>query len=133
MNAPRCEVCGEREALYVCSSCGARVCGRCIDFGTWRCVNCLEAEAVPPELRPVGIPSTFFTLLSIGFLFIFLGFALMFVAGLLSGGNVGGGIFVWPIPLVFGFGSGVLVSLALLVLVFLLAVVLISLWLSSAS
>jgi len=119
VSGTKCEICGVRDALYVCSRCGARVCGLCIDPHTWTCVRC-GGEARPPQ--PAGTPAIPTMLLMAGFILAFLGFILMFIAGALSGGNVGGVIFVWPIPLVFGFGSVDLMAVAVLILLLLLMV-----------
>ncbi len=97
-----CEICGERNAMFLCQSCGSSVCPVC-RVG-WLCRRCGATEELSHEgLEPVkfgGVPLVFISLVVV-----LAGFAVV-IAGLLTGGEAGGGCFVWPLPFIVGCGFG---------------------------
>ncbi len=77
----RCEVCGRKQALFVCSRCGRKVCRSCFDPITWMCSSCREAMGLTPAPGP-GLP---FSWLAAGLALIFLGSLLTALGFLLAG------------------------------------------------
>ncbi|RLE54040.1 MAG: hypothetical protein DRJ26_02405 [Candidatus Methanomethylicota archaeon] len=120
----KCEICGRREARYVCQECGRRVCELCIDPYTWTCINCMEKlkpKIVERQLIYAPPPiNSMMKITLIGFLITFIGMLIMMIAAILKAGEVSGGIIIFPfipIPLVIGFGpeavTAVLLTIAL--------------------
>jgi len=97
-----CEICGRREALYVCRECGRKVCGECLDLNSWLCPECLsrvEREAGEARLPELSL------LVPLGFLLIFAGIILLVFSAFASAPASGGGFF-FIFPFFFGFGFG---------------------------
>lgn len=123
-----CEVCGTRQARYVCSECGRRVCPFCFDPYVGLCTFCLrEVQAVDKVEEDKTVLDRW---VRAGFLLVFIGITLTFLGVLLmafSGGlgrEISGGIVIIPfipIPLGIGFGP---YGWLLTVLAFILAVIL---------
>ncbi|MCS7386104.1 MAG: B-box zinc finger protein [archaeon GB-1867-005] len=131
----KCELCGRREARYVCQECGRRVCELCIDPYTWTCIDCLEK--IKPKLTrmpatqtttPINTMAKIFT---IGFIVIFIGMIIMMIAAILGAGQVSGGIVIFPfipIPLIIGYGpealSGIIIAIVLAAIMIVLILIL---------
>ena len=113
-----CEICGRNPAVYVCSECGRNVCPECFEPDDWICSICYEKRHNASGRGP-SIPHLLPTnLLMIGFLLIFLGVILMFIAGLTGGISASSGliIFIGPIPIILGAGKYSLLAVILAVI-----------------
>lgn len=108
-----CELCHSRQARYVCQECGRKTCEQCINPWDWTCLGCKPVskgreKAVETYSSEDFLGKLFPKLLTLGFLMIFAGMALVFLTAV-WGGTVQGGsgfFFIWPFPFIFGFGSG---------------------------
>lgn len=126
-----CELCGVRSARYVCQECGRSVCERCIKSYSWLCLEC-HRKIISPSIETeeetiFSIP--FIRMFFLGFILMFAGIIILFLASLLSGLKIpSGGIIIWLIPLppiIFGAGEHLLplltLGIALIVIIFLAA------------
>ncbi len=102
-----CEICGNREARFVCSRCGRRVCLQDFRQGQWLCTTCEPtAQTEASDFRsafPMGFSWIF--LASLGLVLI--GMVVMMVASFTQGhGTTSGGavILIGPIPIFLGNG-----------------------------
>ncbi|MHC1586688.1 MAG: hypothetical protein ACXQTV_04000 [Candidatus Hecatellaceae archaeon] len=102
-----CEICGKREALYVCRGCGRKVCSQCIDLESWLCEDCLKRTLASQPSAPTPLTGLFPTLIFAGFLLILVGMILVAFSAMASAPGEGGGFFfIFPFFFGFGFGSG---------------------------
>ncbi|WP_309493240.1 hypothetical protein [Candidatus Hecatella orcuttiae] len=114
MTSLNCEVCFRRRARYVCQECGRKVCERCVNPWNWTCLGCRPTSSEREETAETyssGSPPSLGLLpylLTLGFMAIFAGMTLVFLAVVLGGvpSEGSGFFFIWPFPLIFGFGSG---------------------------
>ena len=116
-----CELCGERNAKYICQECGRAICERCIEPYSWLCLDCyrktkteelgLEEEIYGGTLSRIPLMKIFF----MGFLLIFAGMILLMLATVLFGlkDSFGLILLIGPIPIIFGTGQ---ISLPLIIL-----------------
>jgi len=121
-----CEICGRNPAVYVCSECGRNVCPECFEPDAWICSICYEKRRKASGRGP-STPHLFPTnLLMIGFLLIFLGMILMFIAGLTEGASASSGliIFIGPIPIILGAGKYSLLAVILAVILTIFGIIL---------
>jgi len=83
--APLCSICRKNQAMYVCRNCGRVVCSNCFEPSVWLCVDCFKRKAsINPQVAIPEIP-LLIKLLWTGFIFTFVGFALMMLATLTLG------------------------------------------------
>ena len=127
MTTPLCQLCGRRQATYVCQSCGRTVCSDCFDLTLWSCSNCAPKGITPVSGRTVGPQFTIgSSLFFVAFAMIIIGVLLM-TFGSLGGPNGGfsGGavILIGPIPIIIGTGpySVVLIAVAAILTIIALA------------
>ncbi|RLI05920.1 hypothetical protein DRO26_00745 [Candidatus Bathyarchaeota archaeon] len=107
MSGPICEICGKNKAVYVCQKCGRRVCESCMDPVSLTCRSCMQTQFVRthPSSDLSVLESLFPKLLILGFILIFVGFALTFLSVFMSPSLTSAGGFIWIFPfppLVFG-------------------------------
>lgn len=126
-----CELCSARPARYVCQECGRSICERCIKSYSWLCLECYRKIISPnSEIeKEAAFSISFIKMFILGFILIFAGTIILFLASLLSGLKIpSGGIVIWLIPLppvIFGAGEHPLLLLTLgvaLIIVMLLLV-----------
>jgi len=121
-----CEICGRNPAVYVCSECGRNVCPECFEPDDWICSICYEERHNALGRRP-SIPHILPTnLLMIGFLLVFLGVILMFIAGLTGEASASSGliVFIGPIPIILGAGKYSLLAVILAVILTIFGIIL---------
>ncbi|MEM1507366.1 MAG: DUF131 domain-containing protein [Candidatus Bathyarchaeia archaeon] len=112
MNAKICEICGKRQAKYVCQECGRKVCEQCIEPYDLFCLECYRkiekslrsSEKIEERMAFETLPVKVFFL---GFLLIFVGMLITFLAALLSGLKNSTSLFllIGPIPIILGAGE----------------------------
>ncbi|MEM2026720.1 MAG: hypothetical protein QW341_06050 [Candidatus Bathyarchaeia archaeon] len=112
MSTKICEVCGERQAKYICQECGRSICEHCVEPYKLLCLKCSEEikksfgslnrakEITVFEALPMKV---FF----LGFLLIFIGMLIMFLTVLFSGlkNSISLFLFIGPIPIILGAGE----------------------------
>ena len=118
-----CELCGERNAKYICQECGRAVCEQCIEPYSWLCLDCYrktktEEKTPSSEMETYGrslfqIP--FMKIFFLGFLLIFAGMIILMLATIFFGlkDSFGLILLIGPIPIIFGTGQ---ISLPLIIL-----------------
>ncbi|MEM2136799.1 MAG: B-box zinc finger protein [Candidatus Methanomethylicia archaeon] len=125
----KCEICGLREARYVCSECGRRVCEECLEPNEWKCIKCIECG----EREFIGIgdyenTEILWKTTLIGFIIIFIGIILIMVSSIIMGGTVAGGIIILPfIPIFFMNGPyeiGIILTATILVMTIIFLIIL---------
>jgi len=88
-----CEICGRREARFVCSRCGRKACWDCFDTFSWLCRPCYEeVSRREPE---IGFPALGKWLL-VGILLLTVGMILMAI-GLVASGEAA--LILLPLPI----------------------------------
>jgi|Deesub1362A_J573_1020465.scaffolds.fasta_scaffold00012_242 uncharacterized membrane protein len=122
---PLCDLCGTREAEYVCKGCGRLVCRVDFDYSTGLCRSCSE------DFKPlVQVEGDIFRDMILPTIFIFLGFILIFIGFILLStpylgaipGNGGDFIVViGPLPILLTGQIGLLA--AVIYLVFMIIVI----------
>jgi uncharacterized membrane protein len=108
MSTTVCQLCGTREATYVCQSCGRTVCNHCFNPARWTCVDCLARNrgslAREHVISRVPVAAllffTAFAMIVIGMLLIAAGST----TGTSSGVSWGAVILIGPIPIILGTG-----------------------------
>ncbi len=108
MSTPLCQICGMRQATYVCQSCGRTVCANCFSSVQWTCSDCLAKTNGPLKREStdsqISVPTLLFF---VAFAMIVIG-VLLVSAGSITGSNseVSGGvvILIGPIPIILGTG-----------------------------
>ncbi len=112
MGVKICELCGKRSARYICQECGKAVCERCIEPYMWLCFECYgktEASArVESGIEGKTIFQTsFMKIFIVGFMLIFIGMMILFLATLLTGlkDSFSFIFLIGPIPIIFGSGQ----------------------------
>jgi uncharacterized membrane protein len=108
MPTPLCQLCGLRQATYVCQSCGRTACTNCFNPEQWTCTGCFAKNDAPLRRENADSKMPMVTLLfSVAFAMIMIGM-LLITAGSTSGSNSGvsGGavILIGPIPIILGTG-----------------------------
>lgn len=107
-----CELCGKRNAKYVCQECSRVICERCLEPYTWLCLECyrktggtLSQESESEEKTLLQTP--FIKIFLMGFILMFIGVMVIILAALFSGlKNSFSLIFlIGPIPIIFGGGE----------------------------
>lgn len=130
--AKLCEICGYRDAMYVCRNCGKEICDECFNHNLWACSICYEKMNVYQDrLQTSNFFNAFFKLFLLGFFMIFLGIILIIISSFISEGKISGGtvFIIGPIPILFGFGpysSSLIFFAILLMMIILLALFLFS-------
>ena len=85
-NVKTCEICGVREAKFVCSECGREVCPIDFDTSRWICIDCinkLKLEERRPTVLYTGNNFLELTLLSfLAFILIVIGFFILTIGNL---------------------------------------------------
>ncbi|MBS7634833.1 DUF131 domain-containing protein [Candidatus Bathyarchaeota archaeon] len=127
MSVKICELCGKRNARYICQECGKAVCERCIEPYTWLCLECYGKTEVSARLgaetegREV-LQSSFIKLFIIGFMLMFIGMIILFLAALLTGlkDSLSFIFLIGPIPIILGSGQ---YSLLLIILATVLTII----------
>mgnify|MGYP000138425101 CR=1 FL=1 len=90
-----CEVCGERKALYVCSSCGRAVCQECFHRDLWLCDPCYKVRASSYGEASIGLNTL---LLPVGLMLTLIGIVLMMLSFV-----EGEGLFIiFPFGVIYG-------------------------------
>ena len=125
-----CEICGRERALFVCARCGKKVCPSCFIPSAWLCRSCYEAEMARIEqgileapLSP-RFPAGWFIL---GVALVITGLTLVLVGLALSGRSAI--VFIpFPILVIGGSMSLVLLILVGLILAFSLAFFMVLKW-----
>ncbi|MEM2896621.1 MAG: hypothetical protein QXG01_03455 [Candidatus Bathyarchaeia archaeon] len=121
-----CEVCGHRNAMYVCKNCDREVCDDCFNSNFWTCIKCYGKGTYQKEFQALDSSDTFFKLFLLGFLMIFIGIVLMIISSIAFKGGVSGGVtlIIGPVPILLGFGpqSPLLLSFAILLTIVILIV-----------
>lgn len=117
---PLCDICGSREAEYVCKGCGRLVCRVDFDYSTGLCRSCSI------DIKPVAkVEGDIFKEMFLPTLFIFIGFILIFIGFILLStpylgaipGNEGGFIIViGPLPILLTGHIGILAAVIYLIL-----------------
>ncbi len=109
----KCEICGRRDAKYVCQECGRRVCELCIDPYTFTCIDCLDKIKSKTRIpaytsMPIGAPvNSIAKFMLIGFVVAFIGMMLIMVGAIISGAQISGSVIIFPfIPIPFIIGVG---------------------------
>ena len=102
MQVKTCAICGKRPARYICQECGGGVCEVCFEPQTWLCSDCYkslkpQAQALKKFAWPIP-----FKLFFLGFFLMVIGTVLVAIAAILSGETAAIGVYVWPIPIIFG-------------------------------
>ncbi len=105
-----CEICGSNPAMYVCSECGRSVCRQCFEPSSWICSDCyrVKGREYEHDLEASTISSSLFMKVFLaGFLLIFLGVAILMIAGLMGWVSQSFGlvVFIGPIPIILGAGK----------------------------
>lgn len=105
-----CELCGKRSARYVCQECGKAICERCIEPYEWLCLECYGKAEAPARVGAEGrkihqIP--FIKLFITGFMLMFIGMIILFLAALLTGlkDSFNFIFLIGPIPIILGYGQ----------------------------
>lgn len=98
-----CEVCGNEQAKYVCSSCRRKVGPVCFNIERWQCVNCLTPKGQAVQFEAESGRLIFATtLLFLALLMVFTGVILLAV----SSPSIGQGGFVVIFPFFFASSGG---------------------------
>ena len=107
-----CELCGERNAKYICQECGRAVCEQCIEPYSWLCLDCYrktKTEEKTPSLEMETYGRSFFQIpfmkiFFLGFLLIFAGMIILMLATIFFGlkDSFGLILLIGPIPIIFG-------------------------------
>jgi uncharacterized membrane protein len=89
-----------------------------------------EKEGEEKREDGINVPSNIFGILIAGFILVFVGIAVLFVASLFTGGSgsVGGVIFIGPIPIVFGAGPNASWLILFSVILGVISIVLFLVW-----
>lgn len=121
---PLCEICGARQAKYVCQRCGALVCEHHFEWTEGLCSNCLKeaiGERVLTGRKIVHSYTLPMLLLIIGFLVVFIGFATLMLSPFILPGNatttVGGIVLIGPLPIMFGYGREITLLIVILAVI----------------
>lgn len=134
MDIRRCELCGERDAKYVCQGCGKLVCELCITPGTLLCEGCFERyglrSLVPTESKNFAFIKDPMFLFFISFIIITVGMFLVMLSLMLSGAaEVGGAIMmIGPIPIFISSGVNPLLVILLGLILTIISVVIFFFW-----
>jgi uncharacterized membrane protein len=96
----KCEICGIRDAKYVCSKCGRRLCEECFNTQLWMCRECI-GQNYPKYVEGWRVADTLMKTFTIGFTVILIGIILIMLSQIIIGGTFGG-IIIFPfIPIIF--------------------------------
>ncbi|MCX8171039.1 MAG: DUF131 domain-containing protein [Candidatus Bathyarchaeota archaeon] len=124
MGAKICEVCGERQAKYVCQECGRKICERCVEPSNLICLGCSrEIEKLSSSPNRVKEGVVFETLpikiFFLGFLLIFVGFIIIFLVTLFYGlkNSISLFLLIGPIPIILGAGEHAVLLTVLAIIV----------------
>lgn len=120
MGAPLCSICHEKQAMYVCQKCGRVVCSKCFEPSMWLCADCFKREAHVQPYTMLPEISLFTKSLRIGFIIMFTGFVITFLATLLLNIKEGGAYIILPgliIPLTEDMALAVLACFIVAVIV----------------
>ena len=127
----KCEICGLRDARYICDSCGRSVCEDCFDPRRWVCTICLSevnSEGRHSTWASIDYPESWLLrFLFIGFVTVVIGMTIMVASSLFSGvGEVSGGavFFIGPIPIILSYGPHSILILALAMILTILGAIL---------
>jgi uncharacterized membrane protein len=96
----KCEICGIRDAKYVCSKCGRRVCGECFNTQLWMCKECIDKNH-PTYIEGWRVADTLMKTFTIGFIVTLIGIILIMLSQMMIGGAFGGVIIFPFIPIIF--------------------------------
>jgi len=131
MTPPLCELCGKRDARYVCQNCGRLICDLCVASDDPLCSECFSSMGGRERLEPTQLDRHFsllnpFSILFLGIFLIFIGFFLIMLSSVLSGTieGVGAVVMIGPIPIIVSSGGFLLETLILAIILTLLAIVL---------
>jgi uncharacterized membrane protein len=124
-----CEICGSNAATYVCSECGRSVCDQCFESDGWICSACLRAKeeyAGRGQESSLSSMPLFMKVFLAGFLLIFLGTAIIMIAGLMGWVSQSFGlvVFIGPIPIILGAGKYPFLAMLLAAILTIIGVVL---------
>ena len=119
---PRCDICRERDAEFVCRRCG-RLCCR-YDFSSINgvCRICLEEmeryEGYEKIIVGPSMTNLFpWALIFIGFIIIFIGFILMSFGSIPTQLVNQSYVIIWPLPVIFTGNFGLIIGLLYLILI----------------
>jgi len=102
-----CEICGNREARFVCSRCGRRVCLQDFRQGQWVCTTCEPTAQTEASDFRTAFPMGFSWIFLASFALVLIGMVVMMIAFFTQGhGTTSGGavILIGPIPIILGKG-----------------------------
>jgi uncharacterized membrane protein len=134
MNSKTCELCGERNAKYVCQECSRLICERCIEPYSWLCLECYEKIKKTPHLEAEVkswdyLRSPLMKIFILGFILTFIGMIILILAALFSGLKVSFSIVLLPIPIIFGAGEQaaplIIITAALAIIIYIVTLILI--------
>jgi len=128
MSLQTCEICGRRQARFICQECGCQVCELCLESRTWVCSKChsrLKPERPITEAFEWSAP---FKLFLLGFILMFTGIVVIIIAALLYGTatiSTGGLIWIIPLPpIVLGAGPYAILTIMLAVCLTIVGIIL---------
>lgn len=126
----RCEICGLREAKYVCSKCGRRVCEDCLEPNEWKCIKCIESgEGGFIEIGGDEKTEILWKTTLIGFVIIFIGIILIMISSIIMGGTISGGIIILPFIPIFFMNGPYEIGIILIAIILAMAIIfLIIIW-----
>jgi hypothetical protein len=120
---PLCELCGDREAEFVCRECGKLVCRFDFDLTYRVCRDCVDRLGLVGEPLEGGVWSLFspYILITLGMLLIFIGFIVSTLGLLNFSGNVINDLVVvlWPFPILLTGSTGLAVGILYIVIIIL--------------
>ncbi len=116
---PRCDICGIRDAEYVCKGCGRLICRIDFDYTTGLCRLCSEETKIdleePVSLKSILMPTL---LIFIGLILIFIGFAVMSLSytGSITNATSDVVVIIGPLPLLLTGNIGLLAAFIYLII-----------------
>jgi len=123
----RCDICGIRDARYICSKCERRVCEKCFNTQFWICSKC-ESQNYPTYTEGWKTVDTIMKTFTIGFIIIIIGMILIMLSQIIVGGAFGG-IIIFPfIPIIFFQNLEGASAILFTLLMMIAMIILIALW-----
>ncbi len=122
----KCEICGIRNAKYVCQNCGSRVCTSCFNPSLEFCIKCVEKSPIEGELKC----GAGFKIMVLGFVLAFLGILVTIILAILSEELSGLSFIILLLPIPIGVAAGpyggILLIFALILTVIFIAILILA-------